>query len=699
MTNPLVRAADIAELAGVSRAAVTQWRKRHDDFPSPIKDSSTRSPLFNRTDVTGWLTAHGKLEGNSSPVKSKQDIADGIEALLRGRDSNWALEFAGATLVAEYLLRAPAEATPVNAVPGNALGRPASTLQGMSANEARETISALAEDSRYDDAFRLFTTVPDPHGFCEIAVAIANLTADVAADELRDVYDLILTADRRHLPSDPEPVADLINGLVDVVPPTRGAAVIDPAVGIGKTLLEVGQRHPEVNLIGIDANPGALSILRTRSILAQRSVDTRVGNSLGANPVDDVLAATVVLTPPWGLRDLGEDFDPNDPRWTFGRPVPRSDGVWLQQAIAHLDDDGRAFVVTPSNELFRGGPTEALRHELVRQGALEAIVALPSGAFAPYTAIDTALWVLARPGKTVDPDRVLLARASQDPMRLNDTVHSFGDVVETYRQWRTTGSIPDDPHSVVVSARELLDPQSTLMPTTWIERRDAASPYELITEITELSRQVLSDTDVDNYHLSTVRARRQRITDFPGVTVHRGRPSRGDADDVGYPTDIPTLTPRAVVGLLETGKLVPEKFVPRADATFLTKSDDIVVMTHVTKGQPAAIRIDVEGWAVPQSCFVVRVDQSVPGAPNPAYLTACINAAASQQPSSRGLVRVVPARLDAPVMPRGDQDAIVRSLRDAEEARRDAAKRFAELTRLTTLIETAIGTGGITVDH
>ena len=32
----LVAPSDIAEMAGVSRAAVSNWRKRNDDFPDPV---------------------------------------------------------------------------------------------------------------------------------------------------------------------------------------------------------------------------------------------------------------------------------------------------------------------------------------------------------------------------------------------------------------------------------------------------------------------------------------------------------------------------------------------------------------------------------------------------------------------------------------------------------------------------------------
>ncbi len=55
-----VTAAGIARLAGVGRAAVSNWRRRHGDFPKPVGGTET-SPSFALADVERWLRAQGKL--------------------------------------------------------------------------------------------------------------------------------------------------------------------------------------------------------------------------------------------------------------------------------------------------------------------------------------------------------------------------------------------------------------------------------------------------------------------------------------------------------------------------------------------------------------------------------------------------------------------------------------------------------------
>ena len=54
-----VTAADIARLTGYGRAAVSNWRRRYDDFPQPVGGTAS-SPLFALSDVEIWLAEQGK---------------------------------------------------------------------------------------------------------------------------------------------------------------------------------------------------------------------------------------------------------------------------------------------------------------------------------------------------------------------------------------------------------------------------------------------------------------------------------------------------------------------------------------------------------------------------------------------------------------------------------------------------------------
>ena len=56
-----ITAAAIARLAGVGRAAVSNWRKRYTGFPLPI-GGSPASPTFSRSEVETWLKVTGKAD-------------------------------------------------------------------------------------------------------------------------------------------------------------------------------------------------------------------------------------------------------------------------------------------------------------------------------------------------------------------------------------------------------------------------------------------------------------------------------------------------------------------------------------------------------------------------------------------------------------------------------------------------------------
>ncbi|MGA5763670.1 N-6 DNA methylase [Nonomuraea bangladeshensis] len=55
----LVNAVDIARMADVGRAAVSNWRKRFDDFPQPVGGTAS-SPAFSLSEVEQWLRDHGR---------------------------------------------------------------------------------------------------------------------------------------------------------------------------------------------------------------------------------------------------------------------------------------------------------------------------------------------------------------------------------------------------------------------------------------------------------------------------------------------------------------------------------------------------------------------------------------------------------------------------------------------------------------
>ncbi|MFQ6147512.1 helix-turn-helix transcriptional regulator [Streptomyces seoulensis] len=92
----LVTGSEIARLAGVTRAAVSNWRRRYGDFPA-LSGGSANSPLFDLVEVQTWLAGQRKGQDVSQEVRLWQ--------LLRGAHGDDMI--AGLAEVAEALAAPP----------------------------------------------------------------------------------------------------------------------------------------------------------------------------------------------------------------------------------------------------------------------------------------------------------------------------------------------------------------------------------------------------------------------------------------------------------------------------------------------------------------------------------------------------------------------------------------------------------------
>ena len=111
----LITAAAIARLAGVGRAAVSNWRKRYPGFPAPT-GGSPNSPTFDRAEVLTWLKETGKADQLATAGRT-----DG-GTIRAGASGTSALETSFETMFAETWKRLP-ERSISDLLPGDLLAR------------------------------------------------------------------------------------------------------------------------------------------------------------------------------------------------------------------------------------------------------------------------------------------------------------------------------------------------------------------------------------------------------------------------------------------------------------------------------------------------------------------------------------------------------------------------------------------------
>ncbi|MEU4133055.1 N-6 DNA methylase [Streptomyces wuyuanensis] len=364
-----VTAAEISRIAGVTRATVSNWRRRHDDFPAPSGGTDS-SPLYDLESVRAWLASRGHSSAATPSEELRTTLR--LHAQSGGRMSDLLL------LVLAAAGRSPEELTAAAQLPDPDI---VTRAQRDVATAADAVPGADAVRFKADDAAvlrALYACVRDEGGQAALGVLAERELEDSAAS------GAYLT---------PAPLADLLARLI----PGSPSRVLDPACG-GGTLLAAAARRGAGELYGQDNLPvqalrSAVSLMLTAP---EAEVTVRAADSLRADAFPDLLADAVLCNPPYGVRDWGHDELAYDPRWAYGVPArAESELAWVQHALAHLTPGGHAALLLPPATAGRASGRR-VRAELVRSGALRAVIALPAGASVPLH-IGLQVWVLQRP--------------------------------------------------------------------------------------------------------------------------------------------------------------------------------------------------------------------------------------------------------------------------------------------------------------
>ncbi|MFI8460865.1 N-6 DNA methylase [Kitasatospora sp. NPDC085464] len=393
--RPEVTAVEIARLAGVGRAAVSNWRRRHPDFPRPVGGTDA-SPTFALADVDSWLRAQGKI----AELPLLEQVWQLVDTLRdpAGHPAAPLVE-AGALLL--LLHRAPARWAELADQPDTRL--------------ALALPRAVADTSvhTFGPAGARLLGLPGLLGSTQLDLArrLAALAADAGP---AGAYEQLLTrhaeANTRQLSPTPPEAAELLAAVAGVP-----ATVLDPAVGLGAVLLA----HPPTTArYGQDADPVAAALTRLRLALhtpgdepGPLPLELRTGDALRADGYPGDTFEAVLCQPPYNERDWGHDELQFDARWPGGLVPPRGESelAWVLHCLAHTRPGGLAALLLPPTVATRRSGRR-VRAELLRSGALRAVIALPAGAAPPY-GVPLHLWVLRAPRPGDDFRQVLLLDA------------------------------------------------------------------------------------------------------------------------------------------------------------------------------------------------------------------------------------------------------------------------------------------------
>ncbi|MFG2044519.1 class I SAM-dependent DNA methyltransferase [Dactylosporangium sp. NPDC048998] len=441
-------ASGIARLANVGRAAVSNWRRRYADFPAPVGGTPT-SPSFNAREVEQWLRRQGKLH----QAGTEQWAWRYLESYQPAAQIGDALGIAGA-----YLLARSAQTTP-----GTGLVTPRQLLNQLRAvDRGLATLVGGVLPDRWGPQLTTVLRTVDQLG--------QEQDPETAFEYLHSQY-VASAQSMSGLASTPDTVADVMLTIAG-----HGARILDFTCGTGSILRMAADRAlrggTAIDCFAQEIKPqyALIALLRLWFVNRRAQQDgapsappvLHIGDSLLADAFTDVRADAVVANFPFGIHDWGHDQLAYDPRWVYGMP-PRTEPelAWVQHALAHLSPGGTAVVLMPPAAALRPAGRR-IRAELVRRGALRAVVALPAGLMPP-AGIGLHIWALTQPDEHQPPvDRLLFinAAASRQPLT---------ELVETaWRDYRS-GQHTDVPGlQRAVPAIEVLDDQVDLTPQRYL---------------------------------------------------------------------------------------------------------------------------------------------------------------------------------------------------------------------------------------
>ncbi|WP_242587602.1 N-6 DNA methylase [Streptomyces sp. MST-110588] len=675
-------AAGIARLAGVGRAAVSNWRRRHPGFPRPVGGTET-SPTFSLHDVEQWLREQGKL----AEVPLRERVWQQLVGHPAGATT--ALRHAGAVLLLVH-------------------DRPGTWHRLSRAGSDTELTGLLSPALESVLTARLGKRHP-VHGLTREnlapSAALVRGAAELATDQGAPAAYAFLLG--RHLDANPRQYTLTPPGPAALMAALAGpaATVLDPACGTATLLTaarppaDAPQESPPTALYAQEADPdlAALAALRLALHAPEGThVRVRAADTLRADAFPDLAADAVLAHPPFNERNWGHDELAYDPRWEYGFPArTESELAWAQHALARLREGGTAVLLMPPAAASRRSGRR-IRADLLRRGALRAVIALPAGAAPPY-GIPLHLWVLRKPGAAAPPSPHLLVVDTSD-LAAGTPAGAAGRDKLDWQAVRTTaltawrafdrdGDIEEEPGvRRSLAAIDLLDDDVDLAPARHLPPPAAGGgPAELARVRERLTSTLARTTELTprpaapgtpapaRWPLTTV----GELARAGALVLRAGGPGSAPAG-----TGPAVLTDHDVLGGTAPSGTLPEG--TPAEAPVLAATGDVVV--PVLGGGAVARVIDgsTAGAALGRNLFLLRPD---PAALDPWFLAGFLRGTANNRQASSyasTATRLDVRRLQLPRLPLAEQRRYGQRFQDLaafEEALRLASRLGEQLVQ------------------
>ena len=434
---------EIADIAGVTSGAVSNWRRRHADFPAPA-EAAPSGDLFDLRAVVAWLEDRGK--DFQLPDLGWADSLWQAVDFYRGR-----ARVEEAVLFILQLLLLAHRAKGNDKVKSAAL---AECWERLVAHQPDELMRCIV-----DCRDRLAELEPGLAGALRVPTAVLEVPAsrllalveevlESAVDPGRVATDLLrrmeaATGKRGGEYFTPDALTQLHERLLA---PIEGT-VYDPAAGSAMALVECWRRRASegTRLYGQDVNQFNWSVGSIHLALAGADFKLESGDTLRDDQFLSLRADRITADAPFS-QNVPSDIR-HDERWSYGVAKRNANWLWVQVVIYHLAEKGRAVMTTPLSALSAGGQDETIRKKVLESDLLDAVVELPPGLY-QSTGIPVALLVFDR-DRSNRAGRVLFVDGRQLGQPRRGRAHQLetqdvDQIVETLEAWRS-GDFTEQP--------------------------------------------------------------------------------------------------------------------------------------------------------------------------------------------------------------------------------------------------------------
>lgn len=237
----------------------------------------------------------------------------------------------------------------------------------------------------------------------------------------------------------------VVQYMVEVLKPTEGK-IFDPACGSGGMFVQAahyakrqkekyGNNHT-INLraYGVERTGETANLAKMNLFLNNIRGEITEGNSYYSDPYNSFGNFDYVMAnPPFNVNGIELDLVKEQKRFnTYGIPqtkgkkpkVPNGNYLWINQFATALNDKGKAALVMANSASDAGNSEKNIRKELIEDGVISQMVALPSNMFITVT-LPATLWFFDK-GR-INKDEILFIDARNIFTQVDRALRKFSD--------------------------------------------------------------------------------------------------------------------------------------------------------------------------------------------------------------------------------------------------------------------------------